>query len=260
MAMFDAAAYLQRFGYDGPLTPSAETLRALQAAHLLTVPFENLDIHLHNSITLNEDALFAKIVNRRRGGFCYELNGLFAQLLRRLGFEVDLLAAAVAVDNGAFGPERDHLTLLVRLSDPWLVDVGFGDSFREPLALNESNLSHQHGDDFRFRRDGETWTLLRRRLGGPWEPQYRFTLQPHHLNDFEEMCHFQQTSPDSIFTRRRICSLATPDGRLTVSDSRLITTRGHQRVERVLGSEEEVRAVLRSYFGIDLDGRWEMAS
>src|SRR5215212_1339106 len=110
----DLQAYLQRINYRGGRAPTAATLRDLHRAHLLAVPFENLDIHLGRPILLGQDALFDKIVRRRRGGFCYELNGLFAGLLRELGFEVTLLAAGVARADGGFGPEFDHLTLLVQ--------------------------------------------------------------------------------------------------------------------------------------------------
>src|SRR3989440_10034587 len=131
----DIQAYLQRIDYTGPLVPSAKTLRLLQVAHLRTVPFENLSIHSGEPIVLDDDALFEKIVSRRRGGFCYELNGLFAALLRALGFDVVLLSAGVAHAGGGFGPEFDHLLLVVDLQEHWLADVGFGDSFLEPVRL-----------------------------------------------------------------------------------------------------------------------------
>src|SRR5216684_5534157 len=131
----DTRAYLQRINYTGPLDPSAETLRGLQVAHLRTIPFENLSIHSGEVIVLDNHALFEKIVRRRRGGFCYELNGLFGALLRALGFDVTMLSARVANAEGIFGPDFDHMTLLVSLAERWLVDVGFGDSFLEPLQL-----------------------------------------------------------------------------------------------------------------------------
>src|SRR5882762_2856663 len=121
-------AYLERINYHGALAPSAETLRDLQVAHLLTVPFENLSIHAGEPIVLEDEALFTKIVTSRRGGFCYEANGLFAALLRALGFEVAMLSAEVANAEGEFGPNFDHMTLMVTRADRWLVDVGFGDS------------------------------------------------------------------------------------------------------------------------------------
>ena len=133
----ELAAYLDRINDAGPLDPSAATLRRLHVAHLLSVPFENLSIHWREPIVLEDGALFEKVVRRRRGGFCYELNGLFAALLRALGFHVTMLSAGVASGEGKFGPEFDHMALLVTLPERWLVDVGFGDSFREPLLLDE---------------------------------------------------------------------------------------------------------------------------
>jgi len=122
-------AYLDRIDYRGPLEPTAETLQALQVAHLLAVPVENLNIGMGWPIVLDQEALFEKIVVRRRGGFCYELNGLFAALLRALGFEVTMLSAGVARAAGGFGPEFDHLTLLVR----GMGDGGWGLGIRLPI-------------------------------------------------------------------------------------------------------------------------------
>ena len=106
-------------------------------AHLLAVPFEDLSIHANERIVLDVNALFDKIVRARRGGFCYELNGLFGALLQTLGFEVVMLSGGVMNPRGEFGPEYDHMALLVTLGERWLVDVGFGDCFREPLCLDE---------------------------------------------------------------------------------------------------------------------------
>ena len=113
MELHAASAYLHRLGVRGPVPPTAKTLHQLHEAHLLAVPFENLSIHWQEPIVLSDDALFEKIVVRRRGGFCYELNGLFAALLRSLGFNVTMLSAEVADDRGEFGPPFDHLALAV---------------------------------------------------------------------------------------------------------------------------------------------------
>src|SRR4051812_21511122 len=115
-----ATAYLARIGYAGSLAPTIETLRALHRAHLHAVPFENLDIHLGRPIKLDRGAFFRKIVGERRGGFCYELNGLFADLLAFLDFDVSLLSARVAREAGGFGPEFDHLAVLVHAGGRWL--------------------------------------------------------------------------------------------------------------------------------------------
>jgi N-hydroxyarylamine O-acetyltransferase len=243
-------AYLRRINYHGSLAPTAETLRALQVAHLLAVPFENLSIHAGEPIVLEEDALFSKIVESGRGGFCYEANGLFAGLLRALGFDVAMLAAGVAKKQGGFGPQFDHMTLMVTLAERWLVDVGFGDSFLEPLLLDERGEQVQGTHSFRIDADDPYLILMRRKDVGNWEPEYRFTLQPYTFADYEEMCRFHQTSPDSHFTKGRICSRATEDGRITLSDMRFITTAQQLRSERTLASQEEYDQVLRDQFGI----------
>ena len=244
-------AYLKRINYHGSLEPSAETLRALQVAHLKTVPFENLSIHANEPIVLEENALFAKIVERRRGGYCYEANGLFAALLRALGFEVAMLAAGVAKKEGGFGPQFDHMTLMVTLAERWLADVGFGDSFLEPLLLDSRDEQVQGTRSFRIVDDGDQLIMMRRNDGADWEPQYRFTLQPYTFADYEETSIWHQTSPDSHFTKNRICSLATDDGRLTLSDMRLITTGPQQlRHEQTLTTQEEYDRILHDQFGI----------
>ncbi len=247
----DIQSYLDRIGYCGPLTSTAETLRALQVAHLQTVPFENLSIHAQQPIVLDDESLFDKVVERRRGGFCYELNGLFAALLRALGFQVTMLSAAVARPDGTFGPDFDHMALEVDLEERWLVDVGFGDSFRDPLRLDERGEQPEGAHAFRIDEDGGHLLLLRRDGSEkPWQPQYRFTLQPHEYPDYAGMCHFHQTSPESHFTRQTLCSLATPEGRVTLSGTKLITTKGGERQERLLASEEEREALLREMFGV----------
>jgi N-hydroxyarylamine O-acetyltransferase len=245
--MFDVEAYLHRIGYQGSKDRGIQTLRVLHNAHLLAVPFENLDIHIGRPIVLDEEMLYQKIVKDRRGGFCYELNGLFAALLRELGFQVTLLAASVARDSGGFGPEFDHLTLKVDLEEPWLADVGFGDSFHEPLRLHEACQ-----DNYRLRLDDEHWTLFRHIDQEGWKEQYRFTLRPRCLSDFADMCLYHQTSPESSFTRSRLCTLATQEGRITLSGMRLIVTAGGQRTEHTLSSDQEYQALLRDKFGISL--------
>jgi N-hydroxyarylamine O-acetyltransferase len=247
----DVDSYLRRIKYSGPLAPTAETLRELQVAHLLTVPFENLSIHSGQPIVLDDTALFEKIVERRRGGFCYELNGLFAALLRALGFDVVMLSAGVADAEGGFSPDFDHMALLVTLGQRWLVDVGFGDSFREPLLLDEEGEQRQQERAYHIVPDGDHLILRQRYNNDEWKPQYRFTLQPYDYADYAEMCHYHQTSPDSHFMRGRICTLLTIQGRITLSDMRLITTAsGGQQQERVLTNQEEYTSLLREHFGI----------
>ena len=247
----DIQAYLQRINYTGSLVPSAETLRVLQMAHLQTVPFENLSIHSGEPIVLDDEALFEKIVRRRRGGFCYELNGLFAALLRALGFDVNMLSARVANAEGIFGPDFDHMTLLVTLTERWLVDVGFGDSFLEPLKLDEESEQIQGHRAYRIVSEDECLTLMQRSNDDEWRQQYCFTLRQYQYSDYAEMCRYHQTSPQSHFTKARICSRATPEGRISLSDLRFITTlAGGERQERILTNQKEYATILRDHFGV----------
>lgn len=250
--MMNTDAYLQRINYTGPLNPSVGTLRVLHQAHLLAVPFENLDIHLGRLIIPDEAAFYHKMVERRRGGFCYELNGLFAWLLRQLGFDVTLLSARVANGNDIFGPEFDHLVLLVQLEERWLADVGFGDCFRDPLRLDEPGEQVQPLGAYRLTHAGGEWVYWERGEALEWQPQYQFTLQPRRLSDFAEMCHIQQTAPESHFTWQRICSLATPSGRVSLSNRRLIITSNGRREEQLLADEAAVEAALTDWFGVRL--------
>jgi N-hydroxyarylamine O-acetyltransferase len=250
----DIISYLQRVNYQGPLAPTIETLHALHYSHVLAVPFENLDIHLGHPILLDEKHLFAKIVTQRRGGFCFELNGLFAALLREMGFNVTLLASRVG--NGgcnARGPEFDHLALLVRLEESWLVDVSFGRSFVEPLQLNgPAETMQRNGVSRRVRQDGDNMRLEWNR-DDQWVTAYRFNLQPRQLSDFDEACDHLQTSPESTFTQRRICYRATKEGQISLRDTRLIITTNGQRHEQELVSQKEYTAMLQKYFEIQLN-------
>ena len=247
----DTTAYLRRIRYAGPLAPTAESLRQLHVAHLFAVPFENLSIHWGEPIALDDEALFDKIVRRRRGGFCYELNGLFAALLRALGFDVVMLAGGVMDPGGKFRPDFDHMVLMVTLAERWLADVGFGDCFREPLLLDARAEQVQGQRAYRIEEVLEgRLVLMRRAEDGEWKAQYRFGLTPRVNADYAGMCEYHQTSPESFFTQRRICSLATEDGRVTLSDMRLIITRGGVREEHQLEAEEEYAEALREHFGI----------
>ena len=248
----DVARYLNRIDYRGPRDVSAETLRELHKAHLLAVPFENLDIHLKREIVLDEQKMADKIVGERRGGFCYELNTAFGSLLSGLGFRVSLLSAGVARDEGGFDPPFDHMALLVDLEERWLADVGFGDSFREPLRLDVRGPQYQQGESYRIVDAEEQHLVVERREAESWKPQYRFTLEPYELGAFGEMCSYHQTSPESPFTRKRVCTLATPDGRITITGMRLIVTEGGEKNERELANHQEWLAALREHFGIDL--------
>jgi N-hydroxyarylamine O-acetyltransferase len=250
--MLDLAAYIKRIGYSGPLNTTVEVLRAIHRAHMLSVPFENLDIFLGRNIACDEQAFIRKIVHQNRGGFCYELNGAFAVLLRALGFTATLLSARVPRQDGRLAPEFDHLTLRVDLGQPWLADVGFGDLFLEPLRLLPGIEQEQGARKLRISQTNDSFLLERTEPDASWKKQYVFSMEPRELTEFAGMCRYHQTSPESHFTQRKLCSVATPDGRITLSDRRLMVTVAGRKDEKVLGSEDEWHQALKEYFGIAL--------
>jgi len=240
--------YLERIAYDKPVRPDAETLISLHRAHMLAVPFENLDIHLGKPIHLAELALWEKIVLHQRGGFCYELNGLFAWLLKQIGFTVTYLNSRVYNEAGARGREFDHLTLLVEIPGEygrWLADVGFGDSFVEPLKLEFNGQQAQGLRAFRLDKVEDGIDLWRRNYDGGWKPQYFFDLLPRNFpSDYEESCLYHQTSPKSSFTHEPIISRATPDGRVSLDRTNLTITTSGDREKRPVSGEAEYRELL----------------
>jgi N-hydroxyarylamine O-acetyltransferase len=244
------SAYLRRIGVTRPAAADEAALRELHRAHLLAVPFENLSIHLGEPISLAQADLLDKIVSRRRGGFCYELNGAFALLLEALGARVRRVAARVYGGDG-LGPPFDHLALIVTPADgsgPWLADVGFGSHSTFPLRLASREPQADPGGLFRLAAAGDTDLDILR----DGQPQYRIELRGRELADFVPTCWWQQTSPDSHFTRSTICSRLTEDGRISISGHSLIRTSGGSRSEQTLASDG-VLAAYREHFGISLD-------
>ena len=207
----DIASYLQRIKISQLEKPNLSFLSELQEKHLLTVPFENLDIHQGKKIVLDENRIYEKIVVNERGGFCYELNGLFCWLLRSLDFTVSMVSARVYIPTkDRFTSEFDHMVLLVNLEKVYLVDVGFGDTFRKPIALPDGIVKDSSGA-YRVQSFGsapDTYILLKQE-NTIWQHVYCFTAHPRVISDFEEMCTFNQTSPESHFTQEIICTIAT---------------------------------------------------
>jgi N-hydroxyarylamine O-acetyltransferase len=244
------AAYLDRVGVTGPPAGDAAGLRALHRAHQMTVPFENLSIHLSEPISLDERDLIDKIVRRRRGGFCYELNGAFALLLEALGAQVSRVAARVYGEAG-LSPPFDHLALIVRPADgsgPWLADVGFGSHSDYPLLLEARDDQDDPAGRFRLAEaDAGDVDVLR-----DGQPQYRLETRERSLADCIPTCWWQQTSPQSHFTQSTICSRLTPGGRVSISGRMLIQTQNGTRTEQQLDSDDALLAAYQDHFGVEL--------
>lgn len=260
-------AYLRRLGVEQPARPTVDALRELHLRHLRTVPFENLSVHLGEEVVLDEKRLLDKVVQRRRGGFCYELNGAFGALLAALGHDVTLLAARVYGDGGRLGIPYDHLVLRVRTVDggDWLADVGFGAHCHLPLAFGERGEQEDPGGTFRIVEAGADAAGARGGHDGAeaadldvtrnGRPVYRLEVRPRALDDFTAGAWWHSTSPASHFTRSLVCSRITEDGgRITLSGRRFtVTAPDGTRREREIGTDEEVLGVYRDRFGIGLD-------
>lgn len=192
----DVDRYLKRINYEGLVLPNLPTLQGLHLAHMQSVPFENLDIGRKCPIHISMDALWNKIVVNKRGGFCYELNGLFAWLLKQIGFNVTYLNARVFDREGNLGIDFGHLALLVQMPgqlDRWLADVGFGDSFTEPLNFEDRGEQVQDLRVYRLEQISDGYITSQRSYEGTWERQYFFDLQPRSFpTDYESACLYHQ--------------------------------------------------------------------
>lgn len=244
-------AYLHRIGLKkDDLVVDLRSLQTLQRSHLLNVPFENLDIHWKRPIAIDTGKFFEKIVSNKRGGFCYELNGLFNELLRHLGFDTRLISARV-FNGKEHGPEFDHAAILVDLPEgTYLADVGFGEFAAEPLRFVTAEEQEDPNGIFTIVQFETGAFDVKKNVDGNWVSQYIFDDKERELSEFAEMCDFQQYSPESHFTKKKICSIMTPGGRKTLAGDKLIITEGGKRTETPVNDETEFEQMLAAEFGI----------
>lgn len=251
----EVRAYLARIGYDGPLDGSADTLADLQDRHLHTVPYENLDIIRRIPLSLEIKHLLDKIVVRRRGGYCFELNALFGWLLRELGYPVSDFMARFWRDEPNPPPKRRHHVLKVKARDDYyLCDVGVGGIVpRRPIKMVEG-LEHRQGDEcYRLERDPFYGWMLCELKRDQWNRLYSFTEEPQLPKDFIMATYWCENSLDSIFINRAMAAIRTRGGRNTIDgdEFRIFTSDGVQTI--VPQTKKEYNAALQSYFGIKLD-------
>lgn len=248
--------YIEHLQIGYPLQPTFQYLCALQKAHLLRVPFENLDIHYGRSITLDQHRIYEKIVTNNRGGFCYELNSLYNELLREIGFDTKIISARVYSQQNGYGAEYDHLTILANVDDNWyLTDVGFGEFALEPLAFELNTVQHDSRGDFIIEQHDDHYYRISKITSEERIPQFLFSEQKRALDEFSEMCHYHQTHPTSPFTQKRFVSLPREDGgRITLSSQGLTLTKADGTVEKHnMSTEAAFRKMLWDYFGIQID-------
>jgi N-hydroxyarylamine O-acetyltransferase len=248
----DIIKYLERINYVGLVSPTFEVLSRLQVMHLMHVPFENLDIH--NNTRIDVTNLFDKIVARRRGGFCYELNGLFYELLQEIGFAVKRISARVYDGKSDYSPEFDHMALVVKIDeDDYLVDVGFGEFSFSPIKIAMDNDTHDSRGVFRMEAFNESDRVVKKmNTDGTFIPEYIFSEQERQPYEFDDRCNYHQTNNESHFMQKRICSLPVEGGRITLTGDTLKITGNSEVSDRKLNSEQEVQQALWNYFGIAL--------
>ncbi len=245
--------YIKRIKYTGDLNPTLKVLKNLQKAHLFTVPFENLDIISGTPIKLDIEKLFDKIVLNNRGGFCYELNGLFYELLKTIGFEVKMVSARVFDKKKGFGAEFDHMAIITRINEiDYLTDVGFGEFAFTPLKIELNTIQKDKRGLFKIEEYDSNYLLVSKKDNDNWFQEYIFSLQARELNEYEEMCTYHQTSPDSHFTWKRICSLPTDKGRITVTGNTIKITLQENHTEKHIENEIEFNKYLKKYYNISI--------
>ncbi|SIN72823.1 N-hydroxyarylamine O-acetyltransferase [Singulisphaera sp. GP187] len=248
----DVDAYLDRIGYSGARTPTPEVLEQLQFCHLTRIPFENLDIHLGRPIRLDLASLQAKLVGRRRGGYCFEQNTLFAAVLEQLGFTVTRLSGRVRLGTDRVLP-RTHMLLNVTIEQThWLTDVGFGgESLFRPIPMVSGRWFEQHDRTFRLNDDEGPWWVLQSLIEGVWTNLYAFTLEPQFDVDYEVASYYTSTHPDSRFVHTLTVQSRTPDVRQTLHNRDLEIKRNGQATLRAIDDHDELLSVLTERFGLE---------
>jgi N-hydroxyarylamine O-acetyltransferase len=256
---FPLSQYLERIGLSSTPKPDEGGLRQVHSAQAFSIPFENLDIHLGRPISLNPADLVEKILRQKRGGYCFELNGILRQALNALGFAVRPHMARVLYGRAA-PSERSHEVLVVTISgQPWLADAGFGGpGLRSPIPIVTDRVHEQYGDRYRLRRDPELGLVLQKDTRDLLLDLYAFSENELTLDvDIEMGNHFTSTSPSSIFRLHRMCSLAQSWGRVTLHDRELTIHRDGQSISRTLSPGSEYMAALTTHFGIETGARYE---
>ena len=242
------ARYLERIGHGWHVRPKLPTLRSLHRAHVTAIPFEALDVQLGEVPSLEPDAIFAKLVERRRGGWCYEMNGLFGAALEAIGFDVTRLSCGVMRQDGGDARMGTHLALLVDCEGQWLCDVGFGGSLLEPLPLAPGGREEAPFAVSLERTDDGYWRFTEH-FDAPFG--YDFRAEPADEALFAAKCAWLSTHPESNFTLNFVAQKRLPDRHLVLR-GRVVTERtADGAATHTIEDADELLAVLAERFGID---------
>lgn len=250
-------AYLHRIGFAGEAKPDVDTLRQMHRQHLLTIPYENLDVQLRRTVNLDIQRIYTKIVEQSRGGWCYEMNGLLEWALREVGFDVMRMTGGVRRAEWGDAMLGNHLVLGVQLDQPWLADVGFGDGAFEPVPL-KPHAFEQRGFSYHLEQMGEYWRFHNH--GGGAADSYDFSLAPADESLFAKQCAWLSSSPESRFVQNLSCQKFVPHG-YDIQIGRLarqVTPQGKR--EWLVDSAGQLVETLNDRFGLDVPeiaGLWD---
>jgi N-hydroxyarylamine O-acetyltransferase len=253
MPAFDTSAYLRRIGVDGPISPGLRDLERIHRGQAYAIPFENFDILLGRPIDIGPEAVFDKLVRRRRGGYCFELNQLLHQALLAFGFEVRWMLARVHL--GPVPSGLVHVLMIVNVDgEEWLADVGFGASgLRAPARFAPGREFEQDGLRFRLVATPPFGTMLEGAEGPGWRPLFSFDARPVLPVDLVLGNHYTSTHPASFFTWARVATLPDPRGRTSLFDRQLTIERDGTTTRETVADGDGFVAMLQQRFGIELD-------
>ena len=257
--MMNLDNYLNRINYHQIPQINIDTLKELHRKHFFAVPFENLDISLKKPLNVDVNSLYKKVVIEKRGGFCYELNFLFYHLLKQIGFDCQIISARMYEKRDTLGAECDHLAILVKLEENWLIDVGYGNLFSEPMKIcrhnrdDSANFYEDRSSVYKMSRVNElNYILSESRRNYKFEKIYMFDTTSRKIEEFNEQIRFKQYSKESYFVKNRICTVPTKKGRITLFNNKFIKTTFNKKEERTIQNDREFYQILRREFDITI--------
>ena len=239
--------YLQRIGIEGQLYPNLETLKKIQKQHLINIPFENIDIIENRALNLNKDSLFTKIVEEKRGGICYELNGLFLMLLKEIGYDVKYISGRIREE----GTDLDHVLLLVNIdNEKYIADVGFKDNYLYPIKMVPNLIQENYKNKYKINKIDNDKYQLNKIVDDEEIVLYTFTTEEKRLSDFEERCKYFETTENTYFTNNPFSAIERENGKIFITDKKLTITKDDKTETKEIKSKDEFYFHLNELFKI----------
>ncbi len=245
--------YMERIGFKGNQSISIRCLSELHRKHVMSIPFEAMDVYFRIPIQLELKAIYDKVVVKNRGGYCYELNYLFYALLSHIGFNCYPVSVRIYNEEN-LGPDFDHMSIIVEMEDRWLVDVGYGDLFVEPIKLSAGLIQEDLFKNYKIEKVHSGNFLLTESLknSNTFIKRYMIDMQPRKIDEFLVQNKVKQKDRDSFFVKNRICTIATQDGRKTILNNEYKRTSSNQIEKMYIDDEKQLLRLLKTEFNIEL--------